>query len=221
MILIQGGPAAGQDDSTPPQPPQSQEESRAEAHASLDSLDQALQRTPDRIALRLERLRTLYFLSVEEEERIKEAEIEIGRIRELADHHGQPQAAWVAGGYTAALDVVRGKHAFWPGSKWGHVQDGLAVLDTLVSAHPDEPEIRYLRLASCFYLPFFFRRGGSVEDDLAHLVTLLPDSSGLLSQAAFDRVRDFVIEEATLTPEQRSALERGAGMRVVDDPPPQ
>lgn len=135
----------------------------------------------------------MYVLSVSEEKLIDQALDEVVSLRESADSPEDPVVA-VAEAYAGAFKVVRGKHAFWPRGKWNHVQDGLDVLDALVELHPDEPEVRYLRLVSCYYLPFFFRRGGTVDTDLRDLLELLPRGPGVLSAHAYPLVVDFVVE---------------------------
>lgn len=178
----------------------------AKALDELEEVNQALAASPGRVPLLLERIRTLYFLSVDDEARIQEVQADLSTLSHAGRTRAEPELVAIADAYGAAFEVVRGKHAFWPGNKWGHVQTGLARLDDLVATFPHEPEVRYLRLASCYYLPFFFSRGESVEEDLAHLPDLLIQGPGHLSPRAFGRVRDFVLDVAELTDEQRVAL---------------
>ena len=203
-LLWTGGEVGAQDGEPPPYP-QSEEGMIELGEARLDTLTAAIHSDPTDIALRLERVRTMYVLSVSDEPLIEEALLDLGTIA-TAEHSRERGYAAVADAYAAAFEVVRGKHAFWPRGKWNHVQDGLRVLDQLVRDHPAEPEIRYLRLVSCYYLPFFFSRGESVDADLEALLALLPEARGVLSDHAYRHVADFVIE---------AALDKGASESAV------
>lgn len=201
-------PVPGRAQSVSGDVPQSEEDAVLEASRRLSRVDARLRLPidePTRRSLRLERLRLLYFLSVAEEGYLDLAELEIEALRESR----APAAALLA--FEGALEVVRGKHAFWPHDKIGHVRDGLAVLDRAVVAAPQSRDARYLRLLSCFYLPFFFGRGDTVEEDLAALARLLTRGPGTLSPASYAAVGDFVLRHARLSPPVREALAMALG----------
>lgn len=190
--------------------PQSEETAVLEVSRRLARVDARLRAETERVGtreLRLERLRLLYFLSVAEERYMVLAEGEIAWLREA----GAPEPVLRA--FAGALEVVRGKHAFWPHDKVGHVRGGLAVLDEAIRRAPESRDVRYLRLLSCFYLPFFFGRGDTVDEDLGALAGLLTRGPGSLSPGSYVAVADFVLLHAELTDGERDAL-RASRLRL-------
>jgi hypothetical protein len=106
-----------------------------------------------------------------------------------------------------ALEVIRAKHARWPPNKLKHLKAGVSVLDSLVAVAPGSPQVRYLRLASCYSLPFFLSRDKSVKEDLAFLAAYLPDQDGAFSPPVHRLVLEFVLGANSLDPDQRLRIE--------------
>ena len=100
--------------------------------------------------------------------------------------------------YRGALQVVRAKHARMPWNKVKHLNRGAEALDNLVLSHPTNLEVRYLRLASYAFLPFFLRRDDSVASDLEVLVKQLPDHPGAFSPPVYRAVMEFVLEHGEM-----------------------
>jgi hypothetical protein len=154
----------------------------------------------------MERLWALYFLSVEEKAWEKPA-------RALADTLADaelPEALHV-NALAGALEVVRAKHSRWPPNKLKYLRRGVSALDRLVDEAPDDPVIRYLRLVSCFYLPFFLERDQSVKEDLQVLTEVLPRGSGGFSGPVYRAVIRFVLEHGDLDVEEQMRLEAALG----------
>lgn len=150
----------------------------------------------------LERLRTLWFLSVAEDSMLPRARAEWGALRERGDLHPDLQAA-----YDGALEVVAAKHALWPPRKLDHLKAAAPLLDSAVARSPNHPEIRYLRLMSCYYLPFFFGRKASVEEDFHALARLLPGWTGNVGEGLRGEVARFVLEKSdNLSPQEKARL---------------
>lgn len=168
-LSAQSAPASGSGGWTPPA---DHGEAVRQAHVDLAILDLLLEARPDDDWYRVQRLRTLHFLAVEEEAQLRQVDREAAGMLDRADR-GEEASRAVARAYQGAAEVLRAKHALWPGTKNRHLRNGLAVLDSLVTRHPAEAEIRYLRLVSTAYLPFFFGRGASAEEDAAALALLL------------------------------------------------
>lgn len=143
----------------------------------------------------MDRVRQLYLESVEREGAIAEG------LRALESEAPSP----LADAYRGALITLRAKHARWPVARVRHLRAGLPLLDGAVRARPDQAEIRFLRLLSCFYLPGVLGRGGSVREDLAALARLLPGAGATFGPLYPAAVR-FVVEHGTLTEAQRAAL---------------
>lgn len=139
-------------------------------------------------ATRRERLRALYFLSVADEARLPQAE----RALSWLVAHGAIRRD-LEDAYRGALEVVRAKHASWPPAKLDALKRARPLLDGAVARTPSDLEIRYLRLMSCYYLPFFFGRSWSVEADFAAIARLLPRSAGAYPPGLRAEVARFVV----------------------------
>lgn len=149
-----------------------------------------------------ERLWALYFLSVEEREWEE-------RAVTLADSLGvlegpEFRQIQALGG---ALEVVRAKNSRWPPNKLKHLRRGLAILDGLVEDAPQDPVVRYLRLVSCYYLPFFLDREESVEEDFRVLAEVLPEEGIAFSPPVRATVLDFVLEKGEIEDPDRTRLD--------------
>lgn len=151
----------------------------------------------------LERLWALYFLSVEEKEWEKPA---VALADSLA-RNPLPEDLHVhaLGG---AIEVVRAKNSRWPPNKLKHLRQGLSVLDRLVEEEPRDPAVRYLRLVSCYYLPFFLEREESVKEDFAVLASVLPDRGDAFSPQVRHAVLRFVLDKGEVGEPDRTRLEK-------------
>lgn len=157
----------------------------------------------------LERLRATYFLSVEKKEWVERAEAVLRSLKFWVTPGQEEYVSWRA--YQGALEVVKAKHARWPPSKLNHLKTGVGILDELVESYPDDLEVRYLRLVSCYYLPFFLKREESVAADFQVLAAHLPDHPDAFSPTVYRGVVQFVLEKGTLTPRDRARLEEALG----------
>lgn len=124
---------------------------------------------------RLRALREDYFEAVENASAVEGVLEDAERLRNEA--HAPPTGA-KAEAYRGAGLTLRAKHGWWPPSRLRHLNEGFAVLDSVVAEHPEMVEPRYLRLMSGFYLPGILGRGDVVEKDFAALARLLPHAKG-------------------------------------------
>jgi hypothetical protein len=168
----------------------------------------------------LERLWTLYHLGVGEEERLDEARALAAELRSLADASrsrgidasGTPGAeapgleGIVVEALGGAVEVARAKYTRWPPSKLQHLRTGMETLDRLAADRPDDLRVRYLRLVSGFYVPFFVKREEVVREDLRVLAAGLPERPEGFSPSLFVGVARFVLEHGDPTPEERRRL---------------
>ena len=157
----------------------------------------------------VERLWALYFLSVEE----REWE---GPAVALADSlmgMDLPEARQIRG-LGAAMEVVRAKNSRWPPNKLKHLRKGLSALNGLVEESPDDPALRYLRLMSCYYLPFFLDQDHLVEEDLKALGWLLPDRPDAFSPHVYQGVLRFVLGNGEFEESIRSRLSASLDVSV-------
>ena len=157
----------------------------------------------------LPRVRAWYYEAVKSERAIDPAMDSIGRLRESPLVAGRQELDLLLTAYEGALVTLRAKHGFWPTSRLRHLREGLVVLDAAVAAAPDQAEIRYLRLMSCFYLPGILGRGDSVREDFAALARLLPQARDRYDPTLWEAITTFVLENARLSAAQRADLQAG------------
>jgi hypothetical protein len=155
----------------------------------------------------LDRVRAEYYAAVEEEAAIARGMQTIEAIRARGRHPPGSDGAALLEAYRGALITLRAKHGSWPPFRLRDLREGLAVLDAVVSRHPDHPEVRYLRLMSCYYLPGVLGRSGSVRDDFRALARLLPGARGRYPPALYESVVRFVLENGRPAAAERARLE--------------
>ncbi len=160
---------------------------------------------PDDPGPRLKQLRLLWALGVKDSKLTERGLREIEALRK-ASSELRPSVE-LLDAYQGAFLALQAKHALWPPKKLEHLENALPYLDGAVAASPDDTEIRYVRLMSCYYLPFFFGRKESVRDDFTALAHLLPKSEGQYPDQWFADVSRFVLKRGDLAPEQRRELE--------------
>jgi hypothetical protein len=152
----------------------------------------------------LELVRHLYMDAVESERTIPRGIAEVDRQRSTA-RDGNVTATLAA--YRGAFTLLRAKHGTWPPDRLRHTHRGLAVLDSVIAAHPDHAEARYLRLMSCYYLPRILGRGWSVRDDFSALARLLPGIRTEYPPELYHAIAQFVLRNGSPTSAQRAALQ--------------
>jgi hypothetical protein len=171
------------------------------AAARLASVRAARQAAPADLRWQAEELRVLYFLAIEEEDWLAEAE---AAARALGARPAVGAAVGVtAAAYLGALETLRAKHAFWPMRKLRHLDDGLAELAAAIAADPRHVEARYLRLMSCYWLPGFLGRGDLVVEDFAALAPLLAEGPGDLPVDLWANTVRFVLDKAPALDDRR------------------
>ena len=168
-----------------------------------------------RVADPFTRLREQYLLAVERESAIPQGLRTIEELR--AGGMARPGSAEdaVLTAYRGALVPLRAKHAVWPPTRLRHLREGLAVLDRAAPAHPEQVEVRSLRLLSCYYLPGVLGRGWSVREDFAALARLLPGARDAYPPELYGAIVRFVLENGRLAERERRAL--GAALAGAGD----
>lgn len=160
----------------------------------------------------LEPVRRLYLAAVEDASGIRPALAEVERL--LGDGVPEtPHARAALTAYAGAISLLRAKHGSWPPARLRHLREGLAVLDSVVAAHPEHAEARYLRLMSCYYLPGILGRNWSVREDFAALARLLPEVRAQYPDELHRAITRFVLEHGRLAAEQRRRLEAALAAR--------
>lgn len=170
-------------------------EAVARALSELRTLDEHLGATPTDLEAHLQRVRLLYFLSIDQGRFLDRTAGAIDEARPHISGDTESRRIGIAlEGYAAALEVLRGKHAVWPPSKLGHLRKGLERLDEEVEQHSDHAELRYLRLVSGFYLPRVFGRQDRVREDLVMLERRLPEVVEDFPPSTFAGMASFTLE---------------------------
>ncbi|HEX2613383.1 MAG TPA: squalene/phytoene synthase family protein, partial [Fibrobacteria bacterium] len=152
--------------------------------------------------LLMRRLRLLHALSVQDERLLAPARAA------RAEAEAALGASPLLLAYRGALEVVEARHGFWPRERLEPLKRGLPLLDSAVRLDPDQAEIRYLRLTSGYYLPFFLGRKPQVREDFAALSRLLPGVSRDFPPAWYAAVTGFVLDKGNLSPRDRERLRR-------------
>jgi hypothetical protein len=201
-------------------PPRSHGEAQDRARRDLALLEELGGGGPLAGWYDLQRLRIVYFLGLEEEVYVDRLDRETVRFRTLHPDRGETVEATLQA-YEAAAEVLRAKHAFWPGSKTGYLRTGLAALDGLVDAHPVHPEVRYLRLVSTAYLPFFFGRGEGAREDARVLAQLLPAARTSFPGPTLVAMTDVLLESNRLEGVSREQVQdlRGETLAITPADP--
>lgn len=181
--------------------PQERKSDYAKGLAELVRAESAFTAHPDSLPLRFDRLRIRYVLGIKEEAHLDAADADWQTLFQA----GRPQDKALLLAYAGALRVARAKHGYNFQRKWDRLKAGLPLLDSAVALAPEHPEVRYLRLVSNYYLPFFMGRRAQVKADFTVLAHLLP-----AAQAYPDRwlknVGRFVLDKGDLDAEEGAAL---------------
>jgi hypothetical protein len=82
--------------------------------------------------------------------------------------HDHPQDSVVIA-YQGSLDLLESARTWAVWKKHTLATDGLAKLDTAVNQSPDNLEVRFIRAATTYHLPFFFHRKDQAEQDFAFI----------------------------------------------------
>ena len=192
--------AAAEDSLAPPD----RQDVFAQGLAELKKTEDAIQAEPENLRLRFDRLRILFVLGVKDEKFIANGDREMEYLGTKLKGDSLHQVLLL--GYQGAFRVVRAKHGFNLRRKWENLQSGIPLLDSAVKLKPEEAEIRYLRLVSNYYLPFFLGRKPIVREDFARLGKLLPDVAGEFPPKWYLSIAGFVMEKGKLKEPDRIAL---------------
>ena len=110
--------------------------------------------------------------------------------------------------YRGAILVAHAKHGFNLNRKLRLLEAAAPLLDSAVAAEPGAAEVRYLRLVSGYYLPFFLGRKPAVREDFAALARILPGVTDKFPPRFYLSVAGFVRNEGDLDAESEARLAR-------------
>lgn len=158
--------------------------------AHLAELEAAAAAAPEDRAVALDVIRALYFTAVDDAALVRRGRERVRALQASAAPGAVPEPLLMA--YQGAFSMLEAKHGTWPHARLRAVRAGLSHLDRAVQQAPRDPEIRYLRLVSTYYLPGLFGRRDSARDDLRVLAGLLPGAQHSVPPALFAVIADFV-----------------------------
>ena len=144
--------------------------------------------------------RQLFYQSVQKSDTIDKAItgfIEIGKNQEYEG---------LALTYIGALTALKGKFASFPYTKYKHVKKGLKLMDIGMLKSPENIEARFIRGTTCYYLPFFFKRKKTAENDFKNIVKQLNTDYLHYDKQIILNVTAFLLENAKLNIEEKEIV---------------
>lgn len=90
-------------------------------------------------------------------------------LEALEEYAGCP----VERGYEAAYQMFMAKHTGNPFKKMGYFKKGKKMLEEEIAHHPNEIELRYIRLCIQYYIPSYLGYKGDIECDKSFLMNNL------------------------------------------------
>lgn len=150
----------------------------------------------------LEVARKQFYAAIEDEKRIEPAIALLKRIGQVEPKHvGRTQV------YIGSLIALRGKHAFLPHTKLKWAKRGLAIMDSGLQKSPNDIEALFIHGTTCYYLPFFFRRGDDAQRDFRKIIKLIPQQIDTHNPKLITHVVGFLLEHAKLTDDEKTYLQ--------------
>ena len=149
----------------------------------------------------LEVARKQFYRAIEDEKGIEPTVALFERIGEMESKYtGRAQV------YIGALVALKGKHAFFPHTKFKWAKRGLAIMDNGLQKSPDDIEALFIHGTTCYHLPFFFLRGDDAQRDFKKIIELMPQRVGAYDPKLIKNVVLFLLENAKLMDDEKIYL---------------
>ena len=150
----------------------------------------------------LEVARKQFYATIEDEKQIEPTIA-------LFKHIGQVEPTYTGRTqvYIGALIALRGKHAFFPHTKFKWAKRGLARMDNGLRESPNDIEALFIHGTTCYYLPFFFRRGDDAQRDFRKIIKLIPQHMDTYNPKLITNVVAFLLENAELANDEKIYLQ--------------
>ena len=149
----------------------------------------------------LKNARKQFYAAIEDK---KQIEPTIALFKQIAQ--AEPEYAGRTQVYIGALVALKGKHAFFPHTKLKWARRGLAMMDSGLKKNPNDIEALFIHGTTCYYLPFFFRRGDDAQRDFRKIVKLMPQHRDAYDPKLITNVVVFLLENAKLTDAEKTYL---------------
>ena len=154
------------------------------------------------VAEMLEAARKRFYAAIEDEKQIAPTITLFKRIGQLEpEYTGRTQV------YIGALVALRGKHAFLPHAKLKWARRGLAIMDSGLQKSPNDIEALFIHGATCYHLPFFFRRSDDAQRDFRKIIKLMPQEMDTYPPRLITHVVAFLLENVKLTDAEKTYLQ--------------
>ena len=154
------------------------------------------------VAEMLEVARKQFYTAIEDEKQIEPTIALFKRIEQVEPKHfGRTQV------YIGSLIALRGKHAFFPHTKFKWAMRGLAIMDSGLQESPNDIEALFIHGTTCYHLPFFFRRSDDAQRDFRRIITLMPQHMDTYDSKLITNVVTFLLEHAKLTDDEKIYLQ--------------
>lgn len=154
------------------------------------------------VAEMLEVARKQFYAAIEDEKQIAPTIALFKRVGQLEPKYtGRTQV------YIGALIALRGKHAFLPHTKLRWARRGLAIMDSGLQKSPNDIEALFIHGATCYHLPFFFRRSDDAQRDFRKIIKLMPQQMDTYAPKLMRNVVAFLLENVKLTDDEKTYLQ--------------
>lgn len=145
--------------------------------------------------------RQLYHQSVEDDNKIEEAIKIFNNLKNTKEFKG------VAITYLGSIEMLKGKHAFWPQDKISYVNSGLEIMEAGLKKDPTNLESLFIYGSTCYYLPFFFNKKDEAKEKLLKIVSLINEKNvETYNQELLQNALLFIKEELDLDSNQKAKL---------------
>lgn len=151
----------------------------------------------------LKSARKQFHAAIEDKKQIEPTIEMFQRIAQL-----EPKYAGRTEVYIGALVTLKGKHAFLPHTKLKWANRGLAIMDSGLKKNPDDIEALFIHGATCYHLPFFFRRSKDAQRDFKKIIELMPQQMHAYDLKLIKNVVLFLLENVKLTDNERTYLSK-------------
>jgi len=148
-------------------------------------------------------LRLTYYRAVEEEDSIPELEEFITKNYVAVSEVNKALAV----AYTAGIDAVKSKHAFWPLTKLNYLKKSLETLESAVKIEPDNLEVRFMRFSILHYVPGFLGYSNERNDDAKVIFKeLLKKNYNLIDKKIQKGIYEFLVDSERLSEKETELL---------------
>lgn len=118
-----------------------------------------------------------------------------------------PNKSGLQHAFLASAQGLMGKYSYNPYYKLDYVKQCQSTFDLAISKDPNNPEIRFMRLAVEHYVPAFLGYSKHIDEDLIFLFKYLIDNKDSKKDTTiYSVIKDFVLETKRLNEDQAKEL---------------